>query len=262
MQAAVFLSDSSQLGVLLAGEVWLYKLTLEGSAYKLLGQPFLLIPPSVSGYPQSLAALPGNRLMVGLDNGDARIWRAGPLAWQDSPNWRSSLILAASPDGLLVTRGMTDSRVGIWQIGAQNGGPKLLHELEFPDSEAAVHAVSFASLKQSASYRLAGGTEGGVVCLWHINSSSDQSPSFPCISLTPSPGGVTSMALSENGEVLATGASNGKIRFWSASEGAEISAQGLNGHSGPVNALAFSSNGTLLLSASENEGIKLWGVPR
>ena len=147
----------------------------------------------------------------------------------------------------------------IGQINALNKVPGPL--LALPDAKAAVHAVGFAPLKQGDSYRLAAGTEDGRVCSWRIDSSAGRSPAPPCRNLTSSAEGVTSLAFSENGDVLGVGTGDGQILLRKSSELDQIEAPHLSGHSGAVKALAFSPDGKFLLSASENDGIKLWGVP-
>ncbi len=67
------------------------------------------------------------------------------------------------------------------------------------------------------------------------------------------------VALSPDGQVLATGAYDQKIRLWNALSGAELKV--LTGHNGSVNGLAFRPDGKVLASASADRTVKLWGMP-
>ncbi|MBD3562751.1 NACHT domain-containing protein, partial [Planktothrix sp. FACHB-1355] len=83
---------------------------------------------------------------------------------------------------------------------------------------------------------------------------------------------IFSVAFSTDGKLLATGDSDGEIRLWRISEGAEIlrstPVQTLQGHKGWVQTLAFSSTSLrgqeneagILASGGEDNTVKLWDI--
>jgi len=69
---------------------------------------------------------------------------------------------------------------------------------------------------------------------------------------------VLSVAFSPDGQILASGLSDGTIKLWDVATGTEI--RTLRGHTGAVNSVAFSPDGKTLASGSNDDTIKLWDV--
>jgi WD40 repeat protein len=70
--------------------------------------------------------------------------------------------------------------------------------------------------------------------------------------------GILSLALSPNGEILATGDTDGHVRLWDVSRG--IPLKTLNGHGHWIRSMAFSPDGTKLLSGSSDHTARIWDV--
>ncbi len=69
-------------------------------------------------------------------------------------------------------------------------------------------------------------------------------------------GWVTAVALSPNGETLASGGLDDCIRLWSVTTGELL--QTLTGHTRPLNCLTFSAGGQILVSCSDDDTIRIW----
>ncbi|MBD2362382.1 NACHT domain-containing protein [Anabaena minutissima FACHB-250] len=69
---------------------------------------------------------------------------------------------------------------------------------------------------------------------------------------------VLTVAFSPDGEVLATGEADGRVRLWNANTGKELLT--LTGHSSSVNSVAWSGDGGTLASGSGDNTVKLWDV--
>ncbi len=70
--------------------------------------------------------------------------------------------------------------------------------------------------------------------------------------------GVTGIAISRDGKVLASSGSDGHIYLWNLRTAKLLTT--LTGHSGPVHTIAISTDGQLLVSGSDDQTIKLWHV--
>jgi WD40 repeat protein/predicted Ser/Thr protein kinase len=69
---------------------------------------------------------------------------------------------------------------------------------------------------------------------------------------------VNSVAISSDGQILASGSHDKTIKLWSVTTGKEI--RTLTGHSSSVSSVAISSDGQILASGSHDKTIKLWSV--
>lgn len=71
---------------------------------------------------------------------------------------------------------------------------------------------SFADMVESLAFSADGSAliAGSRNGLWELYSTSDYSPVFE----TTAPGGISTLALSPDGGLLATGNNNGDVNFW------------------------------------------------
>src|SRR5262249_62403821 len=69
---------------------------------------------------------------------------------------------------------------------------------------------------------------------------------------------VQALAISGDGQTLATGHKEGALRLWDLATGQERSV--LRGHVGGVRAVAFTPDGKTLASGSADRTVKLWQV--
>nr|WP_242030487.1 MULTISPECIES: hypothetical protein [unclassified Coleofasciculus] len=74
--------------------------------------------------------------------------------------------------------------------------------------------------------------------------------------LTSHSNGVSSVAFSPDGQILASGSWDKTIKIWQPGTGKQIST--LTGHSNGVSSVAFSPDGQLLASGSGDNTIKIW----
>ena len=71
---------------------------------------------------------------------------------------------------------------------------------------------------------------------------------------------VSSLAFNQDGSILATGLSNGKVQLWRVADGKLVHELATNKHG--VTCVTFNPDGSLLASGSNDGTVRLWGVPR
>ena len=90
-------------------------------------------------------------------------------------------------------------------------------------------------------------------------SSNPRTGNWRCVyTLTGHSSWITSVAISPNGQTLASGSLDDKIKLWNLQTGELV--QTLTGHAKAVNTLAISPSGQTVVSGSDDRTIKLWNI--
>ncbi|MBW4522328.1 MAG: NACHT domain-containing protein [Scytolyngbya sp. HA4215-MV1] len=90
----------------------------------------------------------------------------------------------------------------------------------------------------------------------HLYSINFANSHFVSPALTHTFGSVFAVAFSPDGQLLATGDSNGNIHVWQVADGQSLITY--RGHTDWVRSLAFSPDGTMFASGSDDQTIRLW----
>ncbi|HEY9694929.1 MAG TPA: serine/threonine-protein kinase [Oculatellaceae cyanobacterium] len=90
--------------------------------------------------------------------------------------------------------------------------------------------------------------------LWNITTGEDNQ------TFTVDSDGITALAFSPNGKILASGSNDNKIQIWNLVTGKMI--RTFAGHSSAITSVAFSPDGQNLVSSSEDNTIKTWRLPK
>lgn len=99
---------------------------------------------------------------------------------------------------------------------------------------------------------MASASYGSTVRLW------DSATGAPLQTLKGHTDGVSAVAFSPDGRLVASGSDNGTVRLWDSSTGAPL--QTLRGHTDIVREVAFSPDGKLVASTSNDDTVKPWDL--
>jgi WD40 repeat protein len=167
--------------------------------------------------------------------------------------------LAFSPDGSALA--MRDACI-VQLCSLRDGGYLVM---PMPDKSP----LNVKSLAFSPDGRTLVGGASETVCLWSLPDGTPQWRHTPYL-IRPRPDDlplktleghehrITSLAISPDGRILASGSMDCTVRLWSLPDGAPLKI--LKGDSGPVLSLAFSPDGQTLASGCDDNVVRLWSV--
>lgn len=200
--------------------------------------------PAGSNSKTGAISLDGRRVLSGfwsLKDGDiVKVWdvETGESVGRDIGYKNPAKCAALSDDGRWAFAASPD-RAAIWEIGA--GKPAVVIQ------KNSVLCAAFAP----GTIRVYVGTEYGRIQVFEppaaepVRAFDDRHTDA-----------IASLALSPNGELVATGGDDGTVRIWNAATGKEQ--WKLDAHSGRVVSVAFAANGHRLVSAGVDTTWHVW----
>jgi len=154
-----------------------------------------------------------------------------------------------APDGQILVSASHDKSLKLWSV--LDGKP--IHR--FTGHAGEIHIVAFAPDSQMIA--TAATRPDSSVQIWSV-ASRKLVHVFKGISLPAYQN--SGLAFSRDGELIATGATDGTIRQWFVPREVSDSVRLGNSHTGNVNDLAFSYDKKLLASASSDGTVRLWSM--
>ena len=194
-------------------------------------------------------------IATGSTDGIIRQWSV-PHAVSDSLRFGGSHTtmvndLAFSYDKKLLASASSDGTVRLWSMDPPHM-PTLVNILAPSPARELVLAVTFTP----ASAFLITSFAGPGVHLYR--SPHDKTRSSPDV-LGTHKNLVWALAMSPNGDTLASASRDSHIGLWSIQSGTKLAT--LEGHRGEVYSVDFSPDGQLLISGSSDQTATLWSVP-
>ena len=158
-----------------------------------------------------------------------------------------------SPDSRILASGATDHYIKIWDLYTG----ELLHTLTPGSGD--VYSITFSpngetliSAHWASSWRKLSQSLQKPIQLWHLSTREVLRTFLGHF------GSVCSVAISPDGQTLASGGTDKTIKLWNLHSGELLNT--LAEHSEPVNSIAISPNGQILSSGSQDKTIKLWNL--
>ena len=175
-------------------------------------------------------------------------------AWDGSPSW--------SPDGHhIVFDSGRDSKIYVMELGEEGGEIASTDGLEVADyttwhlpegviarlGKGRVEGMAFSPDRQVLAV-------ASSIGIWLYDVETYRELAL----LTEHTGGVSSVAFSLDGSLLASGGWDGTVILWDVSSRSQLAT--LEGHSWRVSSVSFSLDGSLLASGSVDGTVILWDV--
>jgi WD40 repeat protein len=242
----------------------------------------------------SVAFSPDGRLLSGVcyDN-TLPIWdvQSGQLLFSLEPSPLHHVAVAFGPDGKRIAAGGFSKRIGLWDIATgepirtTSPLPSPIWDLAFsPLGDRLASASLSLDFSQVPGLHLWDFSDGKL--LWSYGGEGKASPlvlsvdydptgkTIACgtfdsiiimdaqtgkpIRTLPIPNHVGDLAFSPDGQLLAAGSDDNKIRLWRTADYELLSA--LEGHAQYVNGVAFGPDGSFLVSGSHDKKVGIWDV--
>lgn len=200
------------------------------------------------GYVKDTAFSPDGALVAtGSDDQSVRIYRTATGAFATSFDTNAGVnAVAFSPGGTRLALGLDDGDIVLATVASAGGVITITQERVLAGHAAGINDVAFSP----DGNQLLSGSSDQSALLWNIADGTVLRNLLHDLD-------VNAVAFSPGRQdLVATGGSDGAIKIWNTTSGAELFT--LTGHEAAVNDLAFSSDGLLLISAGNDNEIRIW----
>ncbi|KAF7370909.1 Chromatin associated protein [Mycena sanguinolenta] len=160
-----------------------------------------------------------------------------------------------SPDGKFLATGAEDKRIRVWDIS------KRAIRAVFEGHQQEIYSLDFST----DGRLMVSGSGDRTVRVWHLEDGSVRvfaatPEADPATSSGPAnaDAGVTSVAISPDGALVAAGCVDAVVRIWNVPSGVLV--EQLRGHQDSVYSVVFTHDGYGLVSGSLDNTLKYWNL--
>jgi WD40 repeat protein len=197
---------------------------------------------------------PSHRLAVATADNHIRLWHTSTPTWREHPLDDAQILtsasqsqvpyssIAISPDGNLLAGGRSDGKVELWNLDGPSPRSRLIDSHQH---EGMVTSVAFS--RDGQRIASAGGADRVVDI---SNATGAQGKKIPTDSE------VFTVVFDPRSDLLASGGSDGDIRFWNPDGSPERKIT--HAHVNGVMSLAFSPSEPVIVSGGADQMVRLW----
>ena len=233
------------------GQIYIWELTANRPVLK-------KILTSHSHWTRAIAFSPDSQVLA-YGGEDGYIYLRGVRTGTDITRFEGHIdrvrSISFSPDGKLLASGSDDGTIRVFDVVRNEFVTALIHH------EDRVRVVIF---HPRCSGVLVSASQDNQVCIWEglSRSSNGKSSLIPKSSFCLEENGshlLRAIALSPDGEILASGCDDGVVRLWDVKTGNFLQSFG-EFHTNWIRSLSFSPCGDMVASASEDKTVRIWDV--
>ncbi len=190
-------------------------------------------------------------LLSGDRSGQIKLWQVDPaeeLISIDSQQGKVNC-LAISPDGKLIVSGGSDKTIKIWCFGLSDER-SIDYLVTLKAHQLGVNGIAFNPIEGEVKF--ASVSSDRRLMLWGMESKT------PLSIFSNHTQAVQTLAISPNGNFLATAGDDGLILIWDVDH--RKLTRTISAHRWTISSLSFLADGATLVSASWDKSIKFWNV--
>lgn len=196
----------------------------------------------------------GLYLVVGGSDGLLSVWNrlTGKRLSELQAHGNSVNALQITSDGVLLISGSGDKTIRVWKVvhaAKRSETDRLEYKSNIAAHDDSVMAIDLAS----ADGMLATVSADGWLKTWRLDGGLVGR-------MKVCDRGVACVAFSPDGNTIATGDNDGKVRLWNAHTSTAMPALFLHDRDKPVYAVAWTANSKVLVSGGADKTIRYWNV--
>ncbi len=211
---------------------------------------------SLNDLTKAIAISPDGQMLASGSSGpdtSIKLWQlhSGTLSRILPGHQGTVAAVAFSPDGQTLASSSYDGSIRLWQVS----DGKLLRTWHEPHQAGSLTWIEAVAISPDGQRLIA--SVSNTLKFWDLHSGT-LLRTLTIGQVSPVGFQLSTLALSPNGQMIASGTYEGTVQLWDLHSGALLSK--LRAHDIKIKALLFSADSKTLISSSEDGAIKIWSV--